>query len=402
MRVQRSVTRIPADWQNEPMVFRNVNIILPDRILRGYQLRTADGRIAAIEPEDMTDDCIAIDGAGLYLAPGFVDQHTHAGGVWYVDDPAAAVRHNLRHGTTSQAPTCLLKATIDEIYADLTAIADYADSDDPLAAAIVAIHMECPYMNSKYGAHREWSRQPNVDEALLLQERGRGLIKLWTIAPELDGIVEVCRALRLAAPDDPPVFLVGHSEASAEEIYALLPYGLRGATHCTNATGTRISPTRFGGTREFSVDDAVFLNDDIYAEVIPDVGGYHVRPLMLQLILKVKGVNRVIIVTDSTASDGPPPENLRGQVLDVNFTANSGLSGSLLTMDRSAANMRRHTGASLIDIFRMAALNPATLLGIDFTVGSIAVGKAANLILVDENIDLHRVWLHGRDVTDIE
>jgi len=321
-------------------------------------------------------------------------------------DPRAATAYHLSHGTTSVIATFYPLPKMTEMRDGVSAIADFYFSDDPLAAAVGGIHMEGPFLSPHFGSGRERSIAPDVETALELQRLARGMRSIWSVAPELPGCFEVCRALRTSGEKYLPRFLVGHSAASYEEIMALLPLGLAAATHCTNATGRSIEPTRFGGTREFGVDETVWLVDSISAEVIPDYYGMHVRPQMLQLILKIKGDEGVIIVTDCTTGcsvaadevpDSVPAEFNTGQ-LDVRFDDSGGLSGSQLTMDRAAANMRRHTGASLVSIFRMAALNPARFIEIDDTVGSIEVGKRANLVLVDEDLNLHGVWLDGREV----
>ncbi|NLZ56161.1 MAG: amidohydrolase family protein [Clostridiaceae bacterium] len=394
------------------MIFTNVQIILADRILTGMRLRVECGILSALEVDEPGtlpangENVRVVDCKGMYLAPGFVDQHCHGGaGGPFMTNPRAATAYHLSHGTTSVMATFCPLPTMAEMRDGVSAIADFYFSDDPLTAAVSGIHMEGPFLSPDFGASKEWSVAPDVETALELQRLARGMRSIWSVAPELSGCFEACRALRTSGEKYLPRFLVGHSAASYEEIMALLPLGLGAATHCTNATGYSIDPTRFGGTREFGVDETVWLTDAISAEVIPDYYGMHVRPKMLELILKIKGDERVIIVTDctidcigsaNTVPDAVPAEFNTDQ-LDVRFNR-LGLSGSQLTMDRAAANMRRHTGASLVSIFRMAALNAARFIGIDDTVGSIEVGKRANLVLVDEDINLHGVWLDGHEV----
>ena len=390
-------------------IFTNVNLIMADRILTGMRLRVKNGVLAALEvdepgtlPADGKNLRI-VDCEGLYLAPGFVDQHCHGGaGGRFVENPRAATAFHLRHGTTSVMATFSNRPTVAGMRDGISAIADFYFSDDPLAAAVSGIHMEGPFLSPDFGASKEWSIAPDVEMALEFQHLARGMRSIWSVAPELPGCFEICHALRTSGEEHLPRFLVGHSAASYEEIMALLPLGLGAATHCTNATGRSIEPTRFGGTREFGVDETVWLTDAISAEVIPDYYGVHVRPKMLELILKIKGDERVIIVTDCTGATSAVPDSVPAEFntdqLDVRFNDRGRLSGSQLTMDRAARNMRRHTGASLVSIFRMAALNPARFIGIDDTVGSIEIGKRANLVLVDEDINLHGVWLDGHEV----
>lgn len=195
-------------------------------------------------------------------------------------------------------------------------------------------------------------------------------------------------------------FSVGHSEAAAETVLDCVPYGLRIGCHCTNASGTTPSPSRYAGTREVGVDEAVLLSDEMYAEVIPDSEGRHVRPLMLKFILKVKGADKVIIITDAMDGTG-----ISDASVDVNLiektefspaqAADYMLGGSLLTMDRAVYNMKRHTGVGMADLFKMASLNPAKVIGIDHEAGSLEKGKRANLIFVTEDIQVRKVFLDG-------
>ncbi|NLZ56163.1 MAG: amidohydrolase family protein [Clostridiaceae bacterium] len=393
----------------DELIFTNVNLVMADGILTDMRLRVENGVLTALEADEPGtlpangEKVQIVDCGGLYLAPGFVDQHCHGGaGGRFMTVPRTSTAYHLCHGTTSVMATFSNCPTVADMCNGISAIADFYFSDDPLAAAVAGIHMEGPFINPRFGSRREWSIAPDVERALEFQRLARGMRSIWSVAPELPGCLEVCRALRTSGEKYLPRFLVGHSAASYEEIMALLPLGLAAATHCTNATGRSIEPTRFGGTREFGVDEAVWLTDAISAEVIPDYYGVHVRPQMLQLILKIKGDEGVIIITDCTFSAGAVPDSIPAEFntdqLDVSFNNKGGLSGSQLTMDRAAANMRRHTGASLVSIFRMAALNPARFIGIDDTVGSIEVGKRANLVLVDEDLNLHGVWLDGRAV----
>ena len=115
---------------------------------------------------------------------------------------------------------------------------------------------------------------------------------------------------------------------------------------------------------------------------------------MLRLIHRIKGDEHVILITDSFVSSEQPPENLR-HISDLLFDANGGLCGSKLTMDVACRNMMRHAGIDVVQVFRMASLNPARAVGLDGEVGSIVPGKRANLVLMDETMHLFGVWIHG-------
>ena len=128
--------------------------------------------------------------------------------------------------------------------------------------------------------------------------------------------------------------------------------------------------------------------------MIPDAEGIHVRPLMLKLIHKTKGTDRVIIITDAMPDAGVD----KGDTSDVNWNHLGHLAGSRLTMDRSVRNMMVHAGVGLVEAFRMASLNPAKVIHMEDQMGSIAQGKRANLLFIDEEIRIQQVILHGQTV----
>ncbi|NLL22393.1 MAG: amidohydrolase family protein [Tissierellia bacterium] len=393
--------------EDKDVVFTNVNIVTTNEVVSGMRLHTKKGIIVALETEkeenkpSSTESVKVIDGKGLFLAPGFVDQHCHGGSTGrFMVDPEGAAAYHLRHGTTAVMATFSPRPTVEESLQSLKNFAMFCRSDSPMAEVIAGIHMEGPFTNPKYGAHRPWSIQPGPENGLRFFEAIKEMRSIWSVAPELPGCLEMCSALRLHAHSHLPRFLVGHTEANYEQITALLPYGLVGVTHCTNATG--FAENFRPGIRSFGVDETCWLLDEISAEVIPDYYGVHVHPNMLRLILKIKGDKGVVIITDCTYRLDEVPEALLEKYelenLDVCFNAKGQLAGSKMTMDRACANMRRHTGASLVSVFRMASLNPARLIGIDDGTGSIEVGKRADLVLVDSNINLYGVWSKGREV----
>ena len=236
-----------------------------------------------------------------------------------------------------------------------------------------------------------------MDEYSRMLETAGDLIKVWTMAPELDETNELIDLLKPYGI----IVAVGHSEAPAERILELVPKGLRLATHCMDATGATPNPPRYGGTREAGVDEAVLLSDDIYAEVIPDSWGLHVRGLMLKLILKTKGIDRVVLITDAVETSGTQEllyitEGERKIVedkRDVRFNDEGELSGSHLTLNLSFRNMMSHTGVSLPEAVRMASLVPTKLLGCENDRGSIEEGKRADIIVFSEEMDIQRVML---------
>jgi N-acetylglucosamine-6-phosphate deacetylase len=333
-----------------------------------------------------------VDAKGAYIAPGFVDIHCHGGGgVWSWEHPLTFALAHLKHGTTAILPTFTYNESRDQVRDGLQTILEAMDSREPFTNAIVGIHMEGPYINKKYGAITSPIRPVDPKEYMEILSVAGDRIKVWTLAPELEGqeaFVDEAEKYQISLS-------VGHSEATAEQIFRFVPQGLRIGCHCTNASGTTPSPSRFGGTREVGVDEAVLVHDDIYAEVIPDAEGVHVRPLMLKLIHKTKGTDRVIIITDAMPEAGVN----NGNGSDLNWNHLGHLAGSRLTMDRAVRNMMRHAGVGLVDAFRMASLNPAKVIHMDDQMGSIERGKLGNLLLIDGEINIQQVILQGQLVS---
>jgi len=371
----------------------NVNIVLFDNIIFDGTLLVQEGRITTFgrsESIAIPEDASVYDGNGAYLAPGLVDIHSHSGGPhWFNDNPLKAAEFHARHGTTSIFPALYFNMTKEEYIRSINLLRK--SSGQGIGSIIRGIYLEGPYLNPKYGCdadNNKWAGDIKRDEYLPVLEAAAGFAGVICIAPERKGITDfVDDAKRLM----PGVRLsVAHSEASPQEIEAFMPKGLCIATHHTNATGDRI---KYPGCRGICVDEAVNYNDDIYAELICDELGVHVDPYMLRLLRKIKGDNRLILISDACVFDGPVPEIYKG-VTDLNFDQNGGLAGSKLTLDRACANMMRHTGAGICDVIKLAATNPARAVGLTDR-GEICKGAIADLILVDHRMNVHKVFLGG-------
>ena len=330
-----------------------------------------------------------IDAKGLYVGPGFVDIHVHGGDKYmFHSEPSKAAEHFLSHGETTVLATLYYDLEKEKF---LEAI-DGVKSAMAKKGNIGGIYMEGPYMNPKYGASPEknkWKGEIKFEDYRALVDRAGDDVKVWAIAPEREGI-EPFMAYAKEVKDD-VIFAVGHSEALPSEIDALKKYGIKIQTHCMNATG-RINEG--GGVRGTGPDEACLLDDDMYAEVICDSLAIHVKPEIIKLIVKIKGIDKVILISDSFVSNEPNPEEYK-KVKDLSFDANGNLSGSKLTLDAAARNFIKHTGMSITDAFLTASANPAKAVGIFDEVGSVSVGKYANLVFVDEDINVKNVILKG-------
>ena len=376
----------------------NGTLVMPDHLIPNGVLLMEDGLIRACgERSEVTipENSTVLDAKGLYVGPGFVDIHAHAGGgTRFTDDPAAAAAAHLAQGTTSVLATPATASPVQEYIAGIGRIRKAMETRE--CANIAGIYMEGPYINPEYGSSRHgniWAGRgvlPEDYEPLL--EAGKDLVRVWALAPELDGIDSFVKAARKENPN--VRFAVGHSEATPQQIEKLIPCGLCIGTHHTNATGTL--PHR-NGVRSVSVDETVNYCEDIYAELISDSMGIHVDPYMQRLIRRRKGPDKLILISDQTAHPASNPPGFE-DVTDLNFTpmpdGGVDISGSRLTLNAACRNMMVHTGASIVDVFRYASRNPARAVGLEDR-GEIREGLRADLVICDHRLNMQSVILKG-------
>ncbi len=376
----------------------NGEIVMRDHLIPDGVLLFDNGVIEAAGPARLVkvpEGAEVIDAGGEYVAPGFVDIHTHATeGVFYHEDPEKALALALKHGTTTALPTLAYKYSQEQFISYVTRFR--ALFKTPAGRNGGGIYMEGPYTNSKFGSNKKiitFSGPIRAEDYEPIVDACGEDVKVWTVAPEREGILEFVKYCKKVNPS--VRFSVGHSEATPAQIEALMPYGLCIGTHHTNATGTIIN---YPECRGCCVDEAVNYNSEIYAEVISDKRGIHVDPYMQRLIRKIKGDERVILITDGSYNVGPVPKtgDYEG-VDDIWFDTDGEISGSKLTSDAACRNFMRHTGAGLPEAFRMASYNPATAVGFTDR-GEIAPGKRADFVIVDSRINVKKVILMGEIV----
>ena len=174
------------------------------------------------------------------------------------------------------------------------------------------------------------------------------------------------------------------------------------ASLCVFAKDNGLTGLEFAYGIPGSVGGALYMNAGAYggdmAEVICDSQGIHVEPDLLRLILLVKGVDHTVLISDSYVSNEPTPPEF-AHITDLQFDANGGLCGSKLTLDVACRNMMKHTGCSMNDAFLLASRNPARAIGLDREVGTLEIGKRANLVIVDGEFNVQSVMLDGRFVS---
>jgi N-acetylglucosamine-6-phosphate deacetylase len=265
----------------------------------------------------------------------------------------------------------------------------------PEGATIAGIYMEGPYMNPKYGANAEknkWRGEIKREDYAEFLDEGADLIKVWAIAPEREGIAGFMADAKLANPS--VTFAVGHSEATPMQIKAMGKYKPTLATHTTNATGKQ---TGGGGVVGYGPDEFALKDNEVYCELISDSLGIHVHREIEQLIIHSKGVDRVCLITDGSCHKNPVPEKYKG-VTDINFSPAGEIAGSRLTMNMACKNVMSHTRVGITEVFLMASRNPARVIGLDDEIGTVEVGKIADLVIVDDKFNVAGVILGGRKV----
>ena len=374
----------------------NATLVMKDHLITDGVLLYEDGKIVDFGEKrtlPVPEGCEIIDAEGKFVGPGLVDMHNHAGGgYWFYDEPIEAAQFNLKHGTTSVLATLYFNMNAQQLVEQAKCV--QAAMKTPEGGNIAGFYMECPYMNPKFGADREnnpWKGPINKEEYQPIIDQVGTDAKVWVLAPERENILQFVLDAR---ENNPTVkFAVGHSEASPQQIEALIPYGLCVGTHHTNATGDL---PKYPECRGVCVDETVNYNNAIYAEMICDSRGIHVDPYMQRLIRKIKGEDKLVLISDSCVFDGPIPEGYEG-VTDLCFDFEGEIAGFKLTLEVACRNMMKHTGASIVDVFRYASTNPSNAVGFTDR-GLIAKGRRADLIFVDNWMNVNKVILGGKVV----
>ena len=372
----------------------NAELVMKDHLIPEAVLFIEDGKIAGfgeMRTTPVPEGCQILDAKGAYVGPGLVDIHTHTGGqhrLW--QEPIPGCRYHLEHGTTTVLPASYPRMTKEE-YIQMAANIKEAMAQ-PGGENIGGMYLEGPYINPAYGSNRAanpWNNKPIVPEDYEpIIAACAELAVVWGLGPEQENVEAFVAAAHKANPNTR--FAVTHSEATPQQIEKLMPYGLCIGTHHTNATGTIVN---YPECRGVCVDEAVNYNSEIYAELICDSCGIHVDPYMLRLVRKIKGDDRIILVSDRSYADAPNPPGYE-HVTDINFDKWGDIAGSKLTLEVACRNWMKHTGASIVDAFRVGSYVPARAVGF-YDRGEIREGLKADLILVDQKMNVQTVILNG-------
>jgi len=380
------------------ILFKNGAVVLADTVLFKSDVLVKEGTIAEVGPDLRTPrGAEQIDATGRHIAPGFIDIHIHGatGQMFELADCAgyAEIAQTIaRFGTTGFLATLAVMPHENTLSAIGTA-KEFSTNRD--GARMLGIHMEGPYLSPEMAGAQIVSamRPPSVDELGEYRKAAGELLKTMTIAPELEGALEVISALK----EHGIVAAAGHTNATFDDMRNAIPAGLTHVSHTFNAM-------RGLHHREPGTVGAALAMDLLSTEVICD--GHHVAPATVSVILRCKPRDKVILVSDSVAALGLPEGE--GDFLGIPVVVKDGavrlkdsdnLAGSVLTLNVAIKNLFQWFGnIALREIFQMASLNPARVIGVDDSKGQIAVGKDADIILMDERYDVTLTMVEGKIV----
>jgi len=379
----------------------NGKIHTPQGWLKNGSVIISDNKILEVSNCDLAVvGAKIVDARGMYIVPGGVEIHVHGGGgrdfmEGTEDAFRTAVEAHMQHGTTSIFPT-LSSSSIPMIKAAAATTEKLmAEKDSP----ILGLHLEGHYFNMKMagGQIPEYIKNPDPNEYIPLLEE-TNCIKRWDASPELPGALQFGKYVSSKGI----LVSVAHTQAEFEDIRAGFDAGYTHATHFYNAMPGfhKKNEYKYEGTVE-----SIYLMDDMTVEAIAD--GIHVPPTILRLIYKVKGVEKTALITDAlacAASDSKTAFDPRVIIEDgvCKLADRSALAGSIATMDRLIQTMTMKAEVPLFDVIRMISETPAKIMGVYDRKGSLERGKDADILLLDNQLEVRGVWAMGKMVKNFE
>ncbi|MEU7676305.1 N-acetylglucosamine-6-phosphate deacetylase [Micromonospora taraxaci] len=360
----------------------NGRVVTPTGVIRQGCVEWDGDRITAVAEYPTVRD-------GHWIVPGFVDMHTHGGGghtftTGDADEARAAADFHLAHGTTTVLAS-LVSAPFELMRSATEAFTPLVEE-----GVLAGVHFEGPYLSaSRCGAQNpEYLRDPSTDELTELIKLGRGAVRMVTLAPERDGALE---AIRLLASQR-VVAAVGHTDATYEQTQAAVAAGASVGTHLFNG----MRPVHH---REPGPVVALLDAPTVICELIAD--GVHLHDGMLTYVAATAGPDRAALITDAMAAAGMADGEyeLGGQAVTVTdgvarLARDGAIAGSTLTMD-AALRHAVSAGIPIADAARMVATTPARAIGLGDRVGALQVGLRADLVVLDDDLNVVRVLRGG-------
>lgn len=379
------------------------NIITSHRLIKEGSLLVEGGVITQIKEGPISDHAdLTLDAEGLFIAPGFIDLHIHGGGGsdfmdGTLDDFLRVAETHMRFGTTAMFPTTLTAEKEDLLHT--LDIYRAAVKRNIHGARFMGMHIEGPYFSKNQPGAQDprYIRDPDPKEYREIIEKAGDIIARWDAAPELPGAKAFGRYLS----DHQILPAMAHTDAVYADVLKAVENGYLLATHFYSSMSgvTRRNAFRYAG-----VVESVYLLDEINVEVIAD--GVHLPEPFLKLIYKIKGSDRIALITDAMRAAGTDQrESILGSKKDglpviiedgvAKLPDKTSFAGSVATTDRLVRTMINTGGVSLVEAVRMMSLNPARIMGVEHRKGSLAVGKDADIVFFDEQIVIKKVLIGG-------
>lgn len=375
--------------------FKSKKIIQHDRIFDGY-VYTNEGKITAVTAAKLPYD-VEEDLGDNYLAPGFIDLHVH--GAMGIDfgncdakSAATAIDYHLSHGTTTILPTFAASSNKNTLLA-LESLNECIKSG--LAHANVpGVHLEGPYFSlNQCGAQNpENITAPIKEDYEYIIKEYSDIVKRWSYAPERDEGEEFCKAVTKAGI----IASAGHTDAEFADMERAYQNGCSLITHLYSCTSTVVRKNAY---RHAGVNEFAFYNDGIFAEIIAD--GAHLPPELIKLVYKIKGKDKIALITDALSVCGVDKKS--GNLNGIDYIVEDGVckladrssfAGSIATTDRLVYTCVKKAGLSLIDSVYMATAVPAKILNV--SKGMIKERYDADLVAFDDDINIKAVYVDGK------
>ncbi len=387
--------------EHKYLIVKNGMVITPDLEIRDGIVILRDGKIIEVGKRGEVEEPLnanIVDANNNYISPGLIDIHVNGAmgaDVTKVDNNTFSTMGSffIKHGTTSYLGTAITSADNDFIQV-LEHARTYMQHSKTDGAELLGIHMEGPFLSqNQSGAHpREFLSLPRPDHYMQFLEYS-DVLKKMTLAPELEGSTQLVKDLK----DKGIIAAAGHTDGIYSEMIPAISGGITHATHffCNMSHFRRDQLKRVAGAVE-----TLLYDDRISGAIIAD--GWHVGPVLMNLLVKVKGVDRVCFVSDAMPAVGLPPgiHNI-GDVKAIvengvaRLPDNSAYAGSVTTMDVCVRNGINQMGLSMVDALRMATQTPAEIIGVSDRKGSLEKGKDADIIIMDKDINIDKTIIRG-------